>query len=263
MESKDKTIFQIADKLNVALRSVAPLSEPVTVMAPELEIDDAYAIQLSNVRKALASGICITGKKIGLTSLAMQKMFGVNEPDYGHLMEDMEIKDGRVRRADLLQPRVEGEIAFVLKRDIVGPDVTIEQVLAATDYVTSAIEIVDSRIRDWKIKLIDTVSDNASSCRYVLGEEKISPSAVALPEIRMSLYKNGVLVNEGRGADVLGHPAMCVAWLANKLLRYGVTLKAGEVVLSGALSAASAAEKDDVFEARFSAPLGVVQVKFI
>lgn len=263
MEDKDKTISRIADKLDVALRSAIPMGEPVTVMAPELGIDDAYAIQLRNVRKALAGGLCITGKKIGLTSLAMQNMFGVNEPDYGHLMADMEIKDGCVRRDDLLQPRVEGEVAFVLKRDIVGPDVTIEQVLAATDYVTSAIEIVDSRIRDWKIKLIDTVSDNASSCRYVLGKEKISPSEVVLPEIKMSLYKNGEMVSEGSGADVLGHPAMCVAWLANKLLRYGVTLKAGEVVLSGALSAAAAAEKGDAFEARFSAPLGVVPVKFI
>lgn len=263
MEGKDKKIHQIANKLDVALHFAIPVAEPVTVMAPELGIDEAYAIQLSNVRKALNRGIRVTGKKIGLTSLAMQNMLGVKEPDYGHLMEDMEIKDGRVRRDDLLQPRVEGEIAFILKRDITGPDVTIERVLAATDYVTSAIEIVDSRIRDWKIKLIDTVSDNASSCRYVLGEEKISPKEVVLPELKMSLYKNGKLFSEGSGADVLGNPAMCVAWLANKLMRYGVTLKAGEVVLSGALSAAAAAEKGDMFEARFSAPLGVVPVKFI
>lgn len=221
------------------------------------------AIQLLNVDKAVGGGAKVSGKKIGLTSLAMQQMFGVDEPDYGHLTEGMYVKDGYVERDSCLMPRVEGEIAFVLKDSLTGPNVTVSDVLAATDYVTAAIEIVDSGIRDWKIKLIDTVADNGSSCRYVLGQAKVSPADVVLPEVTMTVYLNGERVNEGRGADVLGDPALCVAWLANKLWEYGVTLKAGEVVLSGALSAALSAGKGDLFEVRFSEPLGDVSVRFI
>lgn len=263
MEDKKGTIVTIAAMLDEALISATPIAEPVTAMAPELNIEDAYAIQLLNVSKALARGGRVTGKKIGLTSLAMQQMFGVSEPDYGHLFENMEIKDGCVRTDSCLQPRVEGEIAFVLKSGVTGPNATAKDVLTATEYVTAAIEIVDSRIHDWNIKLIDTVSDNGSSCVYVIGGEKIPVQEVTLPEIKMTLLKNGEKINEGRGADVLGDPALCVAWLANKLWEYGVTLKAGEVILSGALSAAVAAEKGDTFEARFSEPLGNVSVKFI
>lgn len=263
MADKKKKIAEIAALLDEATLKAKPVADPVTKMAPELGLNDAYAIQLLNVDKARERGDNVTGKKIGLTSLAMQQMFGVNEPDYGHLFGSMEAKDGCVRAASCLQPRVEGEVAFVLKSGISGPDATVEDVLAATDYVIAAIEIVDSRIRDWNIKLIDTVSDNGSSCAYVIGKERVPVSAVALPEIRMSLYKNGEKMNEGMGADVLGDPALCVAWLANKLWEYGVTLEAGEVVLSGALSAAIPAEKGDSFEARFSAPMGNVSVKFI
>lgn len=263
MEDKKGTIAKIAALLDEALLSAKPVLEPITAMAPELDIDDAYAIQLLNVDKALARGGRISGKKIGLTSLAMQQMFGVNEPDYGHLLESMEVKDGCVKRDNCLQPRVEGEIAFVLKSDVTGPRATVEDVLAATDYVVTAVEIVDSRIHDWNIKLIDTVSDNGSSCVYAIGEERIPVSEVCLPEIKMTLFKNGEKINEGSGSAVLGDPALCVAWLANKLWEYGVTLKAGEIVLSGALSAAVPAEKGDTFEARFSEPLGKVSVRFI
>lgn len=263
MDDKGKKITQIAAELDSALNLAQPV-EPVTASAPELDIDDAYAIQMCNIERALSRGVRITGKKIGLTSPAMQQMLGVDEPDYGHLMEDMAVTGGSINRDECLQPKVEGEVAFVLKTDISGPNVTAAEVLAATDYITASIEVVDSRVRDWKIKLIDTVADNASSCRYVLGEAKIPVSDVFLPAITMSLYKNGEKVNEGLGADVLGDdPAICVAWLANKLWQYGVTLKAGEVILSGALSAAVPAERGDVFEARFSAPLGDVLVKFI
>lgn len=262
MDGKAAKIAAIAERLDTALTDVAPV-EPVTVAAPELDIDDAYAIQLQNVAKAISRGAVITGKKIGLTSLAMQQLLGVGEPDYGHLLDDMDVTGVDVERDKVLQPKVEGEIAFVLKHDVVGPNATVEDVMAATDYVLASIEIVDSRVRDWKIKLIDTVSDNASSCRYSLGAVKVSPSNISLPDIKMSLYKNCEKVNGGCGADALGNPAMCVAWLANKLWKYGVTLKAGEVVLSGALSAAVTAEKGDVFEARFSEPLGSVTVKFV
>lgn len=263
MADKKGRIAEIAVMLEESYRTAKPTENPVTVIAPELDLNDAYAIQLLNVDKAIRRGGKITGKKIGLTSLAMQQMFGVNEPDYGHLMEDMDVKDGSVKAAACLQPKVEGEVAFILKADISGPDATVEEVLAATDYVTGAIEIVDSRIRDWKIKLIDTVADNGSSCAYVIGKERVPVSGVVLPEIKMSLFKNGEKMNEGSGADVLGDPALCVAWLANKLWEYGVTLKAGEVVLSGALSAAIPAGAGDMFEVRFSEPMGSVSVKFV
>lgn len=262
MGDKKKTISEIAERLDAALNA-ANTMDPVTVTAPELDIDDAYAVQLINVEKALARGAKITGKKIGLTSLAMQQMLGVDEPDYGHLFDDMDLKDGTVERGKLIQPKVEGEIAFVLKADVKGPNATAADVMEATDYVVASIELVDSRVRDWKIKLIDTVSDNASSCRYILGAEKVPLSGVSLPEVKMTLYRNGEPVNGGKGADVLGDPAICVAWLANKLWKYGVVLKAGEVILSGALSAAVAADAGDTFEARFSAPLGGVSVRFV
>lgn len=257
----EKQIETYAARLYEALKnrvSVGPLSDEVD--APD--IDDAYAIQMKNVKKSVESGAVISGKKIGLTSKAMQEMLNVGEPDYGHLYDTMEYADGLVPTECLLQPKVEGEIAFVLKEDIQGPDATVADVLAATDYVIAALEIVDSRVKDWKIKLFDTVADNASSGAYTLGTVKLPVSGINLPEEKMEFYKNGAIVNSGTGAAVLGDPAYCVAWLANKLWSYGVILKKGEVVLSGALSAAVSAEKGDVFAATFSS-LGKVEAKFV
>jgi 2-keto-4-pentenoate hydratase len=238
--------------------SIGPLSDELAT----LDIDDAYAIQLVNVKRNVAAGAKISGKKIGLTSKPMQEMLGVNEPDYGHLYDTMDLTGKPVPANSLLQPKVEGEIAFVLKDDIKGPDATVAEVLAATDYVVAALEIVDSRVRDWKIKLFDTVSDNASSGSYVLGAKKIPVSDIDLIAEQMTFYKNGEAVNSGSGAAVLGDPAYCVAWLANKLSAYGVILGKGEVVLSGALSAAVEAKAGDVFKAEFST-LGSVEATFV
>ncbi|HCC34676.1 MAG TPA: 2-keto-4-pentenoate hydratase [Ruminococcaceae bacterium] len=235
---------------------------PLTELDGNLSIDDAYAIQLKNVERAIKEGKKISGKKIGLTSEGIQKQLGVNEPDYGHLFTDMEYPDGKIPRGGFLQPKIEAEIAFVLKADLTGGNITREDVLDATDYVIGAFEIVDSRVADWKIKLIDTVADNASSGCYILGSEKINPRELCLPDVGMELYKNGELIGQGTGAAVLGDPSIAVAWLANRLLGYGVTLKKGEVILSGAFSAAPAAEKGDVFEARFTG-LGEVKAEFI
>ena len=235
---------------------------PLTVQQPTLSIDDAYHVQLTRIQKKVSEGDVISGKKIGLTSLAMQNLLGVDQPDYGHLLQSMEVKNGgSVSLASLYQPKIEGEIAFVLKEDLVGPNVTVADVLQATDYVIASIEIVDSRVKDWKIKLEDTVADNASCGLYVLSEQHIKIDAVDLPSIEMQLLKNGEVVNTGKGTDVLGDPAACVAWLANKLHAYDVELKAGEVILSGALSAAVVAEPGDVFTARFTT-LGDVTVEF-
>ncbi len=235
---------------------------PLTEVDDTLTIDDAYEIQLGNVKRAEEAGHVISGKKIGLTSPGIQKQLGVNEPDYGHLFASMDCPDGNVETDKLLQPKIEGEIAFILKADLAGGKITAEDVREATDYIVPAFEIVDSRVADWRIKLVDTVSDNASSGRYVLGKEKFSLSQVDLPNVPMTLYKNGEAVAEGMGSAVVGDPVNAVAWLANKMWSYGVTLKKGEVILSGAFSAAPAAQKGDEFVADFG-PLGKVAAKFI
>ncbi|USK84830.1 2-keto-4-pentenoate hydratase [Peribacillus asahii] len=245
-------------KAETEQQSVAPLTQSY----PDLTIDEAYRVQLKMIDQKVRSGQRIVGKKIGLTSVAMQELLGVDQPDYGHLLDSMDMTGNEsIPMTGLFEPKVEGEIAFVLKKDLQGPSVTIEDVLAATDYVVPSLEVVDSRISNWKIKLTDTVADNASSGLFVLGKEHFSIKDVDLTKVEMCLYKNGELINKGTGLDVLGHPAACVAWLANKLYEYGVTLKANEVILSGALSAAVIAEAGDRFKAEFT-NLGTVEASF-
>lgn len=236
--------------------------DALTALDPDLTIDEAYQVQMVTIDKKVAAGSKIVGKKIGLTSLAMQQLLKVDQPDYGHLLDDMVVENGGVISfSRVLQPKVEAEIAFVLKHDLVGPAVTALDVMLATDYVLPALEIVDSRVADWKIKLQDTVADNASSGLYVLGGKPVRVSDVDVPQIGMVFYKNGEIVSTGVGAAALGNPAVCVAWLANKLFEFGITLKAGEVILSGALHAAVSALPGDHFHARF-AHLGEVSVTF-
>lgn len=238
--------------------SVSPLTE----LYPDLTVDEAYHIQLRMIEHKLQNGQRIVGKKIGLTSLAMQKLLGVDQPDYGHLLDVMDdTQTGRIAMEGLFEPRIEGEIAFILKKDLQGPSVTIDDVLEATDYVVPSLEIVDSRIRNWEIKLADTIADNASSGRFVLGKEHFSVNDLDLTKIEMKLYKNDEFINSGTGLDVMGHPAACVAWLANKLSEYGITLKANEIILSGAISAAVHAKAGDRFKAEFT-HLGTVEVSF-
>jgi len=258
---KKHTVQQLAEQLYSAQENRTPI-DPLTEMEPDISVDEAYAVQIENIKRKTESGHVISGKKIGLTSLVMQQMMNVNEPDYGHLLNTMNIEDGQIPMDDLLQPKMEGEIAFVLAKDLVGPDVTPQQVLEATEYVVAALEIVDSRVRDWKIKLPDTVADNASSGVYVLSDKRVPVSEVCLPDVDMVFYKNGVELNRGKGSAALGDPAICVAWLANKLWAYGVTLKKGEVVLSGALSAAVDAKRGDVFRAEMST-LGPIEARFV
>lgn len=235
---------------------------PLTELDAGLTVDDAYHIQLCNVDRAVTEGQVISGKKIGLTSPGIQKQLGVNEPDYGHLFEAMDCQDGEVKTEHFLQPKIEAEVAFVLKEDLTGGKVTPEDVVRAAAYVVGAFEIVDSRVADWKIKLADTISDNASSGCYVLGDKRISPADIDLSKETMKLYKNGELINAGDGAAVLGNPCNAVAWLANRLNDYGVVLKKGEVILSGAFSAAPEAVKGDLFEVEFLT-LGRVSAKFV
>ncbi|WP_373850171.1 2-keto-4-pentenoate hydratase [Jeotgalibaca porci] len=255
------TIKDLADHLAQAHEKGEGV-QPVISIKPDITIDEAYHVQLETIERELKKGAHITGKKIGLTSEAVQKALGVDEPDYGHLLNTMVIGNGEtVPAGTLLQAKVEGEIAFILKDELKGPNVTPEEVLAATDYVLPALEIVDSRVKDWKITLADTVADNASSGLYVLGGTPVKIADVDLKKVEMSLYKNEELENTGVGTATLGDPAVCVAWLANKLSQYDITLKPGEVILSGALSAMVVAEPGDYFKATFS-ELGEVSVQF-
>jgi len=251
-------IYELLKLAETSKKSITPLTE----VYPELTVDEAYQAQLQMISQKVQAGQKIVGKKIGLTSVAMQQLLGVDQPDYGHLLDSMEVSNnGTILLDDLFQPKIEGEIAFVLNKDLSGPNVSTEDVLEATKYISPALEIVDSRITDWKITLKDTVADNASSGLFVIGDERYAVTGIDLPSIEMKLFKNGELINTGYGYDVLGHPAKCVAWLANKLSEYKVVLKAGEVILSGALSAAVAAEKGDRFTAGFS-HIGKVEVTF-
>ena len=229
-------INTLGDELYDALKACRVV-EPLTTRHPEITLDDAYAIQQRLNARRLAAGERIIGKKIGVTSKAVMDMLGVYQPDFGYLTDAMVYNEGEaIPAATLIQPKAEGEIAFVLKKTLKGPGVTAADVLAATDGVMACFEIVDSRIRDWKIKIQDTVADNASCGVFVLGERLVDPRTVDLNTCGMILEKNGEIVATGVGAAALGAPANAVAWLANTLGRLGIAIEAGEVVLSGSLA---------------------------
>jgi 2-keto-4-pentenoate hydratase len=260
--------MELSDRLDAhaeALRQAAATGKPMPPLTdddPGLSVEDAYAIQLANVQRAVSDGRAIIGHKVGLTSKAMQEMLGVGEPDFGVLTDDMLIADGQTIDTDsLLQPRVEAEIALVLGRELRGPDVSEEEALAAVEYAVPALEIIDSRIADWRIRLPDTIADNGSSARFVLGTRQTPVAGVDLRLVGMVFSRNGEMVDSGAGAAALGHPARCVAWLANKLAEFDTGLDAGHVIMPGALHRAVDATPGDTFEAEF-ALLGSVRVKF-
>ena len=228
-------IEQLGDELYGALTACQVL-DPPSSRHPDITIEDAYAIQQRLIARRLGAGERVVGKKIGVTSQAVMNMLGVFQPDFGILLDGMVYNEGQpIEARTLIQPKAEGEIAFVLKKDLMGPGVTAADVMAATEGVMACFEIVDSRIRDWKIQIQDTVADNASCGVFVLGDRLVDPRDVDLATCGMVLEKNGEIVATGAGAAALGHPANAVAWLANTLGRLGMGLKAGEVVLSGSL----------------------------
>ncbi len=260
--STDLDLDALASELLCAEAGCAPL-DPLTDRYPDIDIAQAYQIQLINIRTRLKQARRVVGKKIGLSSRAMQDQFNVHEPDYGHLLDDMVVLNEQpIATNKLLKPRCEGEIAFLIGRDLVGPGVTVADVLRGTEAVLPALEIVDCRIRDWKIKIQDTVADNAASARVVLGNKLTPPQDLDLRLIGMVLMKNGQVAATGAGAAALGHPAASVAWLANKLYEFGTCLKAGEIVLSGSLTAAPPVAAGDYFRADFDR-LGSVSVCFV
>jgi 2-keto-4-pentenoate hydratase len=252
---------ELADALDGAERTRVPIA-PLTEANTELTVADAYAIQTINVERRVGAGRVIRGRKVGLTSKPMQQLLGVGEPDFGVLLDDMFVEDGDPISIDtLLQPRVEAEMAFVLSDDLEGPGVTTSNALAAIEGVLPSIEIVDSRVVDWRIQLVDTVADNASSGRLVIGGTLTPVSGLDLRLIGVVVSRNGRMIDTGAGAAALGNPARCVAWLANKLAGFGQKLRAGDVVLPGALHKMVPAEGGDTFRAEF-AHLGAVNASF-
>lgn len=233
-----ETIAALGDALFDALQSRSPIA-PLTDTYPDMALEDAYRIQMRMTTRRLAlPGERVIGKKIGVTSRAVMDMLGVYQPDFGHLLASMNLPEGAPLPMDaMIAPRAEGEIAFLLAKDIKGPGVTPEQVIDATEYVLPCFEIVDSRIRDWKIRIQDTVADNASCGMLAVGAAIADPRALDLGLVGMTLVRNGEIVGTGAGAAALGHPANAVAWLANTMGALGIALKAGEIILSGALSA--------------------------
>lgn len=257
----EKRIRELAERLWTAEATKHPIS-PITETDPGITVEEAYRVQLEVMERKKKEGQVVVGKKIGLTSRAMQALLGVSEPDYGHILDRMVVMEGEsIPSKELIQPRVEGEIAFVLKEDLKGPGVTLTEVMRASEGVIPALEIIDSRIADWKIKLPDTVADNASSARIVLGGKLTPLSGLDLRTVGMVLEKNGEVVATAAGAAVLGHPAQAVAWLANKLSLYGISLRKGEVILSGSLTGAVPVGSGDFIRADFGS-LGDVKVKF-
>jgi 2-keto-4-pentenoate hydratase len=236
---------------------------PITELDDSFTVEDAYAVQLANIDRRLDAGARLVGRKVGLTSHAIQDWLGVDEPDFGCLLDEMSVDDGaKVDTSKLLQPRAEAEVAFVLKSELRGPGITGADVIRATDFVLPAIEIIDSRIADWNIKYADTIADNASSGLFVLGNQPVTlENAGDLRLAGMKLRKNGRLVSSGAGAACLGNPIHAVVWLANKLAEFDTPLEAGQVILSGALGPVTDIKAGDWLDAEI-AHIGSVRVSF-
>jgi 2-keto-4-pentenoate hydratase len=253
---------EIATELLGAYRSRVPV-EPLSGRYPGLDLDDAYEIQLLQVGQWRADGARVKGHKVGLTSAAMQRQMNVDSPDFGHLLDTMFwLEHEPIPAARFVQPRVEPEVAFVLAGPLRGPGVTAADAITAIGYVLPALELIDSRIRDWKIGLTDTIADNASSGGVILGS---TPHRINEVDLRLSgcnLHKNGSLSGTGAGGAVLGSPLSSLVWLANTLGARGVALEAGHVILPGSITAAIPVAAGDVVTATF-AGLGSVTARFV
>lgn len=242
----------IATRLQEAEQSRRPI-DPIATEIGEGQLDVAYAVQTEVTRRGVANGRRLVGRKIGLTSKAVQQQLRVDQPDYGALFADMEIVTGEaIDVAQLIQPRVEAEIALVLERDLSSPDLTLGELMRATAYAVPALEVVDSRIRDWKITILDTVADNGSSARYVLGASPRQLTDMDLAACSMTMTRNGSIVSVGCGAACLGHPLRAALWLARTMARAGQPLRSGDVVLTGALGPVSTVSAGEAYEARIS-----------
>ena len=254
-------VSKAAELLATAADTATPCP-PIRDLFADGDVDAAYEVQRLGTERALAAGHRLVGRKIGLTSQAVQRQLGVDQPDFGALFSTMSLADGDTVPAGLLlQPKVEAEVALVLSADLTDPGCTPADVRAATAFVSPALEIVDSRIAGWDITIVDTVADNASSGLFVLGDARVPSDEVDLAGVGMQLYRNGELVSEGTGRDCLGDPLNAAVWLASTLARRGDPLRAGDVVLTGALGPMVPVSPGDAFTARISG-LGPVQISF-
>lgn len=259
----DKEVIRgIADELAEAeqKRTMIPL---LTARHPDMQVDDSYAVQSEWVRRGQEAGRLLVGHKIGLTSKVMQDATGITEPDYGAIFDDMVYENGAVIEHDKFSNvRIEVELAFVLGQDLAGPNASIFDVLAATDYVVPALEILSSRIEMEGRTIVDTISDNAAMGAMVYGGNPVAPDSVDLRWSSALLYRNESIEDTGVAAAVLNHPAMGVAWLANKLHQHGTTLKKGEIILAGSFTKPMWVEKGDTVHADYH-ELGAVTCRFI
>ena len=258
LESERKKAAQLLITAEAERKPILQLSKTW----PHITIEDAYAIQSEVVEHKVAGGAKIIGHKIGLTSKAMQQSSQIDEPDYGHLFDYMMLHDGaRVPHANYCVPRAEVEFAFVLGKTLKGPGVGLLDVIRATEYVIPSIEIIDARVENPR-KIFDTVADNAAAAGIVTGGRPVGPTDIDFRWAGGIMYRNAEIEETGLAAGVLGHPAMGVAWLANKLGKFGVALEPGHFVLSGSFTRPVWANKGDTLHADFG-PLGSVSVQFI
>ena len=261
MTFTEAAVQDAADELYAAQAECAPIG-PVSERFPGLDVDGAYAIQRVNLSRRLGDGHTLVAHKIGLTSEPMQTLLGVEEPDFGYILDDMVLTNGEaVAASRFCAPRVEPEVAFLLRKPLHGPVVTVNDVYAATEAVAPALEIVDSRIADWKLTLPATIADNASSGAVVLGDWVPRGDGLDLPRARASLWLNGTEVDSGLGSAVMGDPAAAVAWLANALAPFGTEILPGQFIMSGSFTSAAFVHPGDAAVTTISG-LGTVSVSF-
>lgn len=254
-------VIRLAEALRVAEEQASPIA-PLTDEFPAMTADDAFNVQLVNINRRIAAGAHVTGHKVGLASEAMQQMMGVNEPDYGHLLNDMEyFEHTPIPTGALCTPRVELEVAFILGKDIPADGVADADLPEYIEWVVPSIELIDSRITNWQINLADTIADNASSCGYILGAQRVALADIDVAAVAVELFKNDELLATGRSDAVLGNPLNAVSWLARKVASFGVRLRAGDVLLPGTAIRAMDVAADDKIRAEF-AGLGTVAVEF-
>ncbi|MCO5142769.1 MAG: 2-keto-4-pentenoate hydratase [Oligoflexia bacterium] len=255
-------LLKIAQNL-IRARESCKAIKPLSETEDEIGIQEAYEISKLVMKERLeGSNNRLLGKKIGLTSRAVQNQLGVKEPDFGYLISDMALVSGaEISLSTLIQPKIEAEVAFVLKKDLEGHNLTIVDVMQATDFVLPALELIDSRIIDWKIKIQDTIADNASSSHFILGTEPRKLTSLSLETSGMVLKLNGEVASTGTGAACLEHPAIAVAWLANTMSKLGEGLKKGEIILSGAFGPVVPLTEDSFVETEISG-LGRVKAFF-
>ncbi len=257
-----------AEKLYAAERDRVQIA-PLTLSHPEMNMDDAYAIQRSWVDRKIADGQRITGYKIGLTSRAMQMAMNIDTPDFGILLDDMAYADGdRIRASDFTDPRIEVEFAFVLKKPLFGDDVSIEQVLEATDYVVPALELIAARSyrvdpdTGYTRTVCDTIADNAANAGYVLGKNRVKPDEIDLRWAGAMLYLNGEIEETGLAGGVMGHPAHGIRWVCKRFAPHGISLQPGQVILAGSFTRPVIVKAGDKIVADYQS-LGTVEVEFI